>query len=351
MWLSWIIGVVFLGAVKGAEVCYDRLGCFSDAKPYSGTTERPLAKLPWTPEKINTRFFLYTRSNQNSYQLISGTNPSTISSSNFRTSRKTRFISHGFTSSGTAAWLSEMCRALLQVEDVNCIVVDWGGGSGPDYTQAANNIRVVGAEIAYFAGILSSNFGYSPSNVHLIGHSLGAHVSGEAGRRLKGIKRITGLDPAEPYFQNTPTEVRLDLSDAALVDVIHTDGGSFLPNLGLGMSQVIGHLDFFPNGGVKMPECSNRTPIQIGEIKLDDDESINNGFRSVTCNHDAAKKYYLASITNSSLYAGYPCANWNTYLAGSCKTCPSAGCPKMGHYADTYRGVTGSSQVFYLNTV
>lgn len=38
--------------------------------------------------------------------------------------------------------------------------------------------------------------------------------------------RITGLDPAEPYFQGMPTNVRLDPTDAQLVDVIHTDGKS-----------------------------------------------------------------------------------------------------------------------------
>lgn len=41
--------------------------------------------------------------------------------------------------------------------------------------------------------------GYSPENVHLIGHSLGAHAAAEAGRRLGGhAGRITGARRAAP---------------------------------------------------------------------------------------------------------------------------------------------------------
>jgi len=43
---------------------------------------------------------------------------------------------------------------------------------------------------------------------------------------VPGLGRITGLDPAEPYFQGTPPIVRLDPTDAKFVDVIHTDGAS-----------------------------------------------------------------------------------------------------------------------------
>lgn len=41
-----------------------------------------------------------------------------------------------------------------------------------------------------------------------------------------------GLDPAGPYFHNTPNEVRLDPSDADFVDVIHTNGVRLLFEFG-----------------------------------------------------------------------------------------------------------------------
>ena len=67
---------------------------------------------------------------------------------------------------------------------------------------------------------------------------------------------FTGLDPADPYFQGTDVRVRLDPSDAAFVDVIHTDGSSIL-QLGFGTMQQMGHVDFYPNGGSNQPGCDS----------------------------------------------------------------------------------------------
>ncbi|NXS91000.1 LIPR3 protein, partial [Jacana jacana] len=139
-------------------------------------------------------------------------------------------------------------------ENINCIAVDWKDGAKGTYVSAVNNIRVIGAEIAYFLKILQVRCRHSLCKIHLIGHSLGAHAAGETGRRMQGIRRITGLDPAGPYFQDTPPEVRLDPSDANFVDVIHSNAAHF-PAIGLGIDNTSGHLDFYPNGGTVMPGC------------------------------------------------------------------------------------------------
>lgn len=94
------------------------------------------------------------------------------------------------------------------------IVVDWAGGSLPLYTQATANTRLVGLELAYLIQKLRDEHGLKPEDVHLIGHSLGAHLSAYAAERVPRIGRITGLDPAEPFFQGMPDIVRLDPTDA-----------------------------------------------------------------------------------------------------------------------------------------
>ena len=66
---------------------------------------------------------------------------------------------------------------------------------------------------------------------------------------------ILGLDPAEPHFSNTSPLVRLDPTDADFVTAIHTDCSPFISG-GLGISQPVAHIDFFPNGGRNQPGCN-----------------------------------------------------------------------------------------------
>uniref|UniRef100_A0A8C4JT16 Triacylglycerol lipase n=1 Tax=Dromaius novaehollandiae TaxID=8790 RepID=A0A8C4JT16_DRONO len=329
---NWL--VFFL--TSGKEICYDRLGCFSDDPPWAGIPGRPLKGLPDSPEHMNTSFSLYTRETGNNSQVISAINSSTIQNSYFSSRRKTSFIIHGFGSTGKKGWVVEMCLLLLEVENMNCIAVDWKEGAKGTYVSAVRNIRVIGAEVAYFIKTLQKIFKYSPSEIHLIGHSLGAHTAGEAGRRTQGIRRITGLDPAGPFFEGTPPEVRLDPSDARLVDVIHSNGARF-PAVGLGMYNTTGHLDFYPNGGTVMPGC-NDLILQMKQI-------------IGGCHHSRSHEFYFESILYPTGFIGYPCETYKSFESGDCFPCPQEGCPMMGHYADRFPAkLKRINQKYFLNT-
>ena len=126
-----------------------------------------------------------------------------------------------------------MTNLFLLNDDVNVIVIDWGGGSSGLYSQTAANTRLVGLEVAALIDYLMDYKGARLEDFHLIGHSLGAHIAGYAGERILSwrkakLGRITALDPAQPLFKGMPEFVRLDPGDAGFVDVIHTDAKSFL---------------------------------------------------------------------------------------------------------------------------
>ncbi|GFO19618.1 pancreatic lipase-related protein [Plakobranchus ocellatus] len=176
---------------------------------------------------------------------------------------------------------------LARIEDLNVILVDWQkGAKAPNYYQAVANTRTVGAMIGRLLEDLKAHAGAEFETFHLVGHSLGSHIMGYAGKeayRLTNVKvgRITGLDPAGPAFESYSHYVRLDALDANFVDVIHTDAESLI-STGFGIRCSIGHVDFYPNGGQHQPGCPEET--------LDD-------FSTVTCSHIRVLDFFTNSIS------------------------------------------------------
>lgn len=76
---------------------------------------------------------------------------------------------------------------------MNVIVIDWRRGAMTlNYLQAAANTRLVGAIAAIMVEKLNHTYNIQPSMIHIIGHSLGAHIAGYIGERVPRIARITG---------------------------------------------------------------------------------------------------------------------------------------------------------------
>nr|XP_023029989.1 pancreatic triacylglycerol lipase-like [Leptinotarsa decemlineata] len=317
--------------------CYDELGCLNITRTWYHLILRPFNVFPLPRAVINTRFILYTRLNPSDGQLIRANNQS-IEKSNLDIKKKTKFIIHGFIDTPLSNWVRDMRDELLKSQDVNVIVVDWAGGSLPLYTQATANTRLVGLEIAYLINYLVKNYEVDARDIHIIGHSLGAHTAGYAGSLVQGLGRITGLDPAEPYFQGMPPQVRLDPSDAELVDVIHTDGKGII-FLGYGMSQPCGHLDFYPNDGKEQPGCDiTQTPLVPLTLIRDGLEEASRVL--VACNHVRAIKLFIDSINANCPYIGHTCSSYNQFKEGRCFTCkPGTGCAIMGYHADSTPGL------------
>jgi pimeloyl-ACP methyl ester carboxylesterase len=335
-----ILSFLCFFTIESKEVCYDGYGCFSDKPPFSGTASRPFSLLPQSPDKINTKFILYNRNERTGAPMSINNIPNI-----FQPDLPIKIICHGFVESSNVRWMLELRSAVLRAENVNVIKVDWGQSNGFPYTQATANTRIVGVEIARLLEHLVKTKGIKLSKVHLIGHSLGAHITGYAGKRLPGIGRITGLDPAGPYFEEVDKVVRLDKDDATFVDIIHTDAEKTL-KVGLGIWKPIGHVDFYPNGGMDQPKCAT-TPEKLlkallGLVTVSYDE-----FLKLACSHIASIYYFIDSTEEyDGAYTGYKCDSFETFVNGKCINCGSKGCNQMGHRASPNKEL-GSQ---YLNT-
>lgn len=85
--------------------------------------------------------------------------------------------------------------AFLETDKFNVIGVDWGSlCRGPWYPGARAHVTGAGAKVGEFLDALINLKLTEPSQIHLIGHSLGAHVAGIASKSMTmgKIARITG---------------------------------------------------------------------------------------------------------------------------------------------------------------
>lgn len=178
-------------------------------------------------------------------------------------------ITHGFLSNKDTAWLHELKEAIREGErglKQTVAILGWGGGADIGllrYAQAASNCIETGR---WLGEILATLKQAAPQvATYGIGHSLGGHLMGAAGRNSKALDRITGLDPAGVGFQDSNVDKRLNRLDATLVDVIHTDGMD-LPYFGTLVP--MGLVDFYPNYGWNQPS-KDRSRSEKPDLEMD----------------------------------------------------------------------------------
>lgn len=120
---------------------------------------------------------------------------------------------------------------------------------------------------------------------------------------------LPGMDPAGPYFQWMPTFVRLDPSDATLVDIIHSNGVANFALGGWGSSQPMGHLDFYPNGGAHQPGC----PAVELPAGLSIDDIVDFGTGLVACSHSRAVDLFTESLRSPVRPVAYECPSYHDF--------------------------------------
>jgi len=326
---------------------------FTNAAPF-----RHMAQLPQCVADIEPTMDVFTSSTA-ACPLVPGTNPddylfsfpTCAATSVLRNVNKIVFIVHGWLDEqAKTGWQTEMKDSLLAAhspDSLAVVIVGWYKGAGGNtiaaagwwngvdlsYQQAVPNTRYMGVAISrVMQQLVAGHTNSSGLELHCVGHSLGAQICGFTGKAVKKdrqnnpdtvLGRISGLDPAGPSFMKDAwfepgaghsfsAAGRLNPTDAAVVDVIHTDGGSACSEV-----PYSGTVDFYPGAdsssyGTAQPGCHDDM-----------------------CDHMQVVYYYISSIVHhSSCGAVDVCQGYVEDRTLSSCSPTSSPRPRMGYWYD-----------------
>ncbi|XP_020811676.1 phospholipase A1 [Drosophila serrata] len=253
-------------------------------------------------------FYLYTKQNPLVGKEIA-TDRAFIEDSHFNKNHGTRFVIHGWGGRYTDRMNTRITSAWLSKGDYNVIVVNWARAISVDYASSVLAVPGAGAKVGEMIKYLHEHHGMSLESLDVIGHSLGAHVAGYAGKTVgdQRVHTIIGLDPALPLFSYDKPDKRLSADDAFYVESIQTNGGL------KGFLKPIGNGAFYPNGGKKQPGCG--TDIDG------------------TCSHGRSVTYYVEAVSEDN-FGSIRCHDYEAAVANECGSTYSG--VRMGAVTNAY---------------
>lgn len=246
-------------------------------------------------QPLYLRMIEFTTLGYNSHSVYPSLAASLLQSNHFNPSNPTVIFAHGFIDNPLSSIGRSIADAYKRHGNYNILALDASKLIEPLYARSAIMVKYIGEYLGYMVNDMTVN-GIDPELIHLVGHSLGAHIVGFAGKAYqllrpgKILPRITGLDPAGPCFYNVVASRRICSSDARFVDIIHTNDGEF------GILESLGSVDFYPNGGgVVEPGC-----------------------KIVSCSHLRVIDYYVESVNDPENFIGVECKSWRRFLSHQC---------------------------------
>uniref|UniRef100_A0A182N1V2 Lipase domain-containing protein n=1 Tax=Anopheles dirus TaxID=7168 RepID=A0A182N1V2_9DIPT len=226
--------------------------------------------------------------------------------------RQLKVLIHGWNADRHHISITPIRTAYLVQDAHNLVVVDWSPVATLLYPTARELVLPVGNRIGSIVAHFVGRLGIDNKQVHVIGHSLGAHIAGVVGRFFGGkLARVTALDPAGPLFEQDSMDA-VGPDAAHFVDVIHTDG------LTLGENVVRGHADFFPNSGLPpQPGCETLDVITLRKVSARIRYSVTS--RGITirfafgpftdsCSHARSTGFFAESIALPSNFVACACS-------------------------------------------
>lgn len=244
----------------------------------------------------DTRFLLYTQNNPDTPQLLELGNTDSIEASYFDPANPTRTTIHGWNGNEESEVNTLLRAAYLQKGDFNIIHVDWSVGADTTLFQTARNrVGAVGGTVAQMLKLLESYAGANPLDMTVIGHNLGGHIAGIAGKNFhegQGLGNIVALDASNNLFSIDEPQQRVAVGDAVYVESIHTNTGQN------GFDQPLGDASFYPNFGNRQPGCG----IDV----------------TGNCAHARAIHYFAESINSDRHFWSRQCSRYKDILMEEC---------------------------------
>lgn len=276
--------------------------------------------------------------NGNSSQtLLLSTLDTTLATSTYNSSLKTVIYFFGYTSTYAGDPTNKRLQTAFEtLGGYNFLIGDWSAYNTGSYLTMGGKMKAIaGAYATKFAAMIAAGK-LNLANLHFMGHSLGAHLAGGTARQMKVIKatnivpRLTALDPAGLFIYPKSilmsNYVGMAATDAAFVDVIHTDrtfGGT---------NYKVGHVDFWPNNATN-PQPGCPTPVQVSLI----DQLAGNIPLQNYCSHHRSVEFFIESIVQNPSKTAFPsvkCSSTQSSTTGSvCTAFNTAVTNLMGFYA------------------
>ena len=192
-------------------------------------------------------------------------------------------------------------------------------------------------------------YNISPSQVHMIGFSMGTVVTSKTAKKLKELGvgplgRLTLLDPC-PYHQANV----IAKADAEFVEAIHTSSQGICSDIPLA------HVDYYPNGGDAQPcgdgscSCFDGSPVcstcYHGAPRCMDFF----GNQDWIANHMRAVELYRESIGSPSRFLSWKCSEtYEEFVSGDRVCAETSQKIPMGEHS-TDQG-TPAEGLYYLTT-
>ncbi|KAJ1528929.1 hypothetical protein ONE63_007298 [Megalurothrips usitatus] len=246
----------------------------------------------------NVVFRLYTSSNADPV-VVDPENNSTFATFNFSVCCIV-FCVHGYLGNETTSGCYNISQAILNQSSCNIITVDWSQLDSHNYVDdALYKVHEVSDRMAEVVNVILS-MGANSSCIHLIGHSLGAHVCAFTCRKAKEpCGWLTGLDPAGPLFFCADAKCRFNASDCVFNEAIHTSAT-------YGTFQAVAQCDLLVNYA-RQPWSTSPQPGCVNDI-------------GGLCAHFYAVTLYVYAIQNNKALVAEKCAPSLPSLPGSCRT-------------------------------